>query len=170
MGFEEGTVLNKEQVYDRIETDVAASTSLVPGLCYIDGSNGVKQCPTDGSVVANRVYWCEDTIASQTNKGDKTITIWGEGAVVIGKADGVITVGERVKPSTNHVGNFEDADTPGAVSGASPSSAEVDAYRTFIDAVVGVYLGHVDELTETGDDPTSAADTDTDAVFLIKRI
>jgi hypothetical protein len=170
-----GTVFNKDNVKDKKSGQVAASTTLAVGLVYQDGSNGWKNAPTDGSVAGKDLYWNPAAIDNSAgSKGDKTGTFYGNGAIVVGKSDGVIVVNQWCKPSTNFANGFITLTDPSATVGATYGSgttvgAEINEITTWVLARCARYLCHVLEYNNVSALPTSSADTETDCVFQITR-
>ena len=175
-----GDVINRADVKDVITGPVAASTSLVIGLVYEDAANGWKQAPVDGSISGQKMYWLDrDTDNSSGSLGDKIITVYGDGAIVVGKADGAIPVDGRVKASTtaSHNGQFisnpvptvaDEGDTSMTDLGAEIAAATQAVY-TYFDQTVGKYLGNQKERTQSATSRTAAADEDTDCLVKIIR-
>jgi len=153
-----GLVLNKDDVKDKVSGPVAASTTLNPGLVYEDGANGWKQAPTTGAAIGNEVYWNPVTIDNSSGAlGDKVGEFYGEGARVVGQADGAIPVDGRVKPSTtaSHEGQF--------IAGVITAIADLED-------LCGTYKGHyLTEINQVGVSRTAAADAETDCVFELRR-
>lgn len=170
-----GTVLNKDEVKDVISGQVAASTTLAVGLVYQDGSNGWKNAPTDGSKQGIVMYWNEKAIDNSAgSKGDKTGTFWGDGAIVVGKSDGIIVARAWCKPSTNFANGFITLTDPSATLGATYGGGttvkgQINEITTWLTARVARYLCHVLEYNNVSALPTSSADTETDCVFEIVR-
>lgn len=170
-----GTVLNKNEVKDIQSGPVAASTTLGIGLVYKDGANGWKQAPTDGSVYADRLYWNEKSLDNSSGSlGGKSGTFYGEGARVVGKADGAITVDAKCKASTTsaHGGQFIVNSTP-ADATTTPTAAQLNAVKNWVRHTIAIYKGHALELNRIGSTtaslPTDAVDEDTNVVFEIRR-
>ena len=162
-----GTILNKNEVQDKITGPVAVSITLAIGLVYLDGANGVKNAPTDGSVHGKQLYWNEKALTSTATIGEIGGTFYGEGSKVVGKSDGVITSQAWCKASTSFANGFIIlADPSNAVT---PTAGEVDAIRNWQRNKVAIYKGHVLEVTGNTTLPTSSADLETDCVFQITR-
>lgn len=173
-----GIVLNKDDVLDIVEGPVAASTNLTIGFVYEDGANGWKVAPVDGSITADALYWnptAKDN--SSGSKGDLTCTVYGEGARVVGQADGVIVVDAPIRASNTaaHGGQVKalaavvDAALNGTFDDAEAEAA-LDALRDYHLHKIGTYKGHY--LTEIGNvdiSRTNAADTETNCVFELRR-
>ena len=160
-----GSIQNKHQVSDRVQGDAAAGEDLEIGLVYQDGNNGWKNAPTDGSVPASRLYWNDRVINNSGDnaaKGDKGGTFYGTGSQMLGKADGIITVGQKCRASeTNgHGGQLQGL----TVRGDSSANLAEDLAK-----IIAIYKGHANETVETNNDPTSAADGDENLIFEIVR-
>lgn len=165
-----GTVLNSQEVKDIQSGPVAVSITLAIGLVYKDAANGWKQAPTDGTIHADELYWNPISLTSTATLGAVVGTFYGEGARVVGKADGIIAVDEYVKASTTsaHNGQFIAlADPSGAAT--TPTAANVDAIRNWQRWKIGLYKGHALELNRVDNLPTAAADEDTNIVVEIRR-
>lgn len=165
-----GTVLNQNDVQDIKSGPVAVSITLGVGLVYEDGANGWKQAPTDGTIHADELYWNPRSLTSTATLGGVTGTFYGEGARVIGQADGAITVDQYCEASTSssHGGQLIAlADPSGAAT--TPTAANVDAIRNWQRDKVAIYKGHANEVNNVGVVATNAADEDTNCVFEITR-
>lgn len=165
-----GTVINKNDVQDKQSGPVAVSITLAIGLVYKDGANGWKQAPTDGTIHGDQLYWNPISLTSTATLGEVVGTFYGEGARVVGKADGAIVVDNYCKASTtsSHGGQFITlADPSGAAT--TPTAANVDAIRNWQRSKVAIYKGHALELNQVDDLPTDAVDEDTNGVYEIVR-
>ena len=151
-----GLILNKSDIKDKVSGPVAASTTLGIGLVYEDAANGWKPAPTSGVAIGNEVYWNPVSIDNSSGSlGDKVGTFYGEGTRFVGKADGVIPVDGRVKPSTNTAGEL--------LAGVITAIADLED-------LCGTYKGHYQ--TEIGNvkvSRTAAADTEENCVFELRR-
>lgn len=169
-----GTVLNKNLVRDVKSGKVAASTTLAVGLVYQDTTDGWKNAPTDGSVKGKDLYWNPVAIDNSAGAlGDKTGTFYGNGAIVVGKSDGIISVNQWCKAGTNVANAFialsDPASTLAATYNATDASVEIDEITGWIKNKVARYLCHVLEYNNVSALPTASADLETDCVFLIAR-
>lgn len=172
-----GTVINKNDVKDIQSGPVAVSITLPIGLVYKDGANGWKQAPTDGSIHADQLYWNDKSRTSTSTLGVVQGTFYGEGARVVGKADGAIVVDEycRASQTGSHGGQFEAlADPANATVGATFGSGTatetaIDAIRTWQRNKIAIYKGHALELNQVDDLPTDAVDEDTNGIYEIRR-
>jgi hypothetical protein len=170
-----GTVLNKNDVQDKITGPVKASVTLAIGLVYQDGANGWTNAPTDGSVYGRQLYWNEKVLTATSTLGEIVGTFYGEGARVVGKSDGIITAHAWCKASTNFANGFiinsdpVDA-TVGATFGAgTKTETAVNNVRNWQRAKIAIYHGHVLEVIGNTTVPSSSADLETDCVFEITR-
>lgn len=96
---------------------------------------------------------------------DATFTVLTGGGEVYVKADGAIKPNGRVQPSAATAGEvvaFIVAD-----SGTTPSEAQVELAGEKFNAVVGYYLGHVDEGSGFSKPATDAADGDIIRIRLV---
>ena len=165
-----GTVINSVDVKDIQSGPVAVSITLGIGLVYKDAANGWKAAPTDGTIHADQLYWNPRSLTSTATLGEIVGTFYGEGARVIGKADGAIVVDNYCKASTtsSHGGQFISlADPSGAAT--TPTAANVNAIRDWQRNKVAIYKGHALELNQVDDLPTDAVDEDITCVFEIVR-
>lgn len=145
-----GTILNREEVTDRITGPVAVSTTLAVGLVYQDGANGWKNATSQSGEVC---YWNETELISTAVLGEVVGTFFGTGALVVGYSEGVITAGARCKNGA--VANGFIINTVVAVADVLLTCAH--------------YKGHLLERTGNETLPTSSADTDDNCVFEIVR-
>lgn len=169
-----GTILNKLDVTDKKSGKVAASTTLAIGLVYQDGANGWKNVPTTAAVLGKDCYWNEKAIDNSAGSlGDKTGTFYGEGALVVGTADGAIVIDSWCKPSTNHANQLMALTDPAATLGTTynktTAQAQINEITTWQKSKVAIYKGHVLEITAANGLATDAVDEETDVVYLIKR-
>lgn len=169
-----GTILNKNEVQDKVTGPVAVSITLAIGLVYQDGANGWKNAPTDGSVYGRQLYWNEKSLVSTATLGEIGGTFYGEGAKVVGKSDGVITSQAWCKAGTAianaFIINSDPANTTLAATFAdTEAEAAIDAIRNWQRAKIAIYKGHVLEVIGNTTLPTSSADTETNCVFEITR-
>lgn len=172
-----GTVLNKEEVQDKQSGPVAVSITLAIGLVYKDGANGWKQAPTDGSIHADQLYWNPISLTSTSTLGEVVGTFYGEGARVVGKADGAIVVDNYCKASTtsSHGGQFisladpSDATVGATFGGGTATETAINNIRNWQRNKVAIYKGHALELNQVDDLPTDAVDEDTNGVYEIVR-
>jgi len=161
-----GTCENRDLVRDVQVANQAISTTLAAGLLvYLDGSNGIKVMPTDNSIPANRARFPIniDQTNGQTSTavlGSKKVETVKGGAIVIGKCDGTIVVGEFCQPSATSMkgGQFQAWQKPANAS-AMYSQAETDAVRDAEQRKVAVFLGKLDSGMQTGTEPANGADT-----------
>lgn len=161
MGIDNGTVLNKDNPgIERKYLPVAASTTLAIGPVYWDGANGLKNCTTTAPAAGNAVviYW-NDTVQDNSAGalGGKYANVYGNGAIVVGTAQGAITVDAIVQVSVT--------------TNAQRLEALAVTTVTHVLTAFAKYLGHVTEYksqTNTSK-PTDAVSGDTNCVFLIKR-
>ncbi|MCV0398540.1 MAG: hypothetical protein K5785_00940 [Nitrosarchaeum sp.] len=191
-----GAIRNESASLARVTGVVKAGQTVVAGLVYIDGANGIKNAPTDGSKLAKDLFWCPKNVGSATETKDKKVTIYDlDGLMVIGKSDGIIPLGGEVKASTTsaHGGQFitnpeptsaftaADGSTVDGTYGAEEAAvlannvtriaelvAREAAIRAWVKDTVGHYIGHEDEILE-GKTPTASADEDEDCVFILRR-
>jgi len=171
-----GTVMNKNDVQDKKSGPVAVSITLGVGLVYEDGVNGWKQAPTDGTIHADELYWNPTAKTSTATLGGVTGTFYGEGARVIGKADGIIVVDQYVKASTTtaHGGQLiklDDLGTPALDATFSDTEVEAafNAARDFQRNKIALYKGHANEVNNVGAVATDAVDEDINCVFQVTR-
>lgn len=170
-----GTIINKNEVQDKVTGPVAVSITLAIGLVYQDGANGWKNAPTDGSIHGKALFWNEKALVSTATIGEIGGTFYGEGAKVVGKADGVITADAWCKASTSFANGFiinsDPANTTvaGTYATATEAKDQIDAIRNWQRAKVAIYKGHVLEVIGNTTLPTSSADLETDCVFEITR-
>lgn len=170
-----GTVLNINDGIEKVTGRVAVSLTLGIGLVYQDGSNGWKNSPTNGTIHADQLYWNPTILVSTATLGDIVGTFYGEGARVIGTADGVLTAGGFCKASTNHENQFIALADPVAATigatfgGGTATEAAIDAIRDWQRNKIARYLGHPLEVIGTTTDNTDAANEETNCVFEITR-
>jgi len=171
----QGTILNKLDVTDKKTGQVAASTTLAIGCVYQDGSNGWKNVPTDASILGKDIYWNEKSIDNSSGaKGDKSGTFYGEGSLVVGKADGAIVIDSWCKPSTNNANELMALSDPAATldatyGGGTTVTAQINEITTWQKSKTAIYKGHALETNRMDTLATDAVDDDVDCVFLIKR-
>ena len=166
-----GTVLNKNDVHDKISGPVKAAITLAIGLVFEDGALGWDNAPVDGSVPARRLYWNPTEINNSTGVlGKKHGTFYGDNALFVGKADGVIVVDESVQASQTaaHNGQLQTIAEP-TEPGAAYAEAAADSLFFYVVDKVASYKGHVDEIKQIADSRTDAIDEDEDCVFQIRR-
>lgn len=172
-----GTVINKNEVQDVQSGPVAVSITLGIGLVYKDGANGWKQAPTDGTIHGDQLYWNEKVLTSTSTLGAIVGTFYGEGALVVGQADGAIVVDNYCKASTtsSHGGQLISLADPSAATvgatfgGGTKTETAIDAIRNWQRNKVALYKGHALELNRVDNLPTDAVDEDTNCVFQIVR-
>jgi len=164
-----GTVLNQNDVQDIKSGPVAVSITLGVGLVYEDGANGWKQAPTDGSINADELYWNPKSLTSTATLGGVTGTFYGEGARVIGQADGAITVDQYCKASTTSAHGGQLIALADPANASAGSAAEIDAVRDWQRDKIAIYKGHANEVNNVGVVATNAADEETNCVFEITR-
>ena len=172
-----GTVMNMNDVSDKKSGPVAVSITLGVGLVYEDGVNGWKQAPTDGTIHADELYWNPTSLTSTATLGGVTGTFYGEGAKVIGKADGAIVVDNKVKASTtsSHGGQLisladpANATTGATYGGGTATKAAIDAIRDWQRNKIAIYKGHANEVNNVGAVATDAVDEDINCVFQVTR-
>lgn len=178
MASPEGTILNKTSALKRVTGIVKATITLIPGLCYIDGANGIKNAPVDGSVKSNALYWYDGEAVTVAAGKTKKVTIYAiDGLWVVGQAEGVIPVDGPVKPATTaaHGGWMITHPTPTVADEGDTSMADlggeiaaaIQAVYTYGGALCGFYRGHEAEIKE-GSTRTAAADTETNCVFELR--
>ena len=156
-----GDVINKDAVADRVAGLVAAATKVVIGWVYEDGANGWK--PATNGIDARRCYWSDRELDNTNGAlGDVTGNFWGEGACVVCKAGGVISVDDTVKigaaSDTVLTSTIEDA-----VAGAATTIAA--ALKKFI----GQYMGHVGQAQGAKVARTGAVAADADIIVMVRR-
>ena len=164
-----GTVMNMNDVTDKKSGPVAGSITLGVGLVYEDGANGWKQAPTDGTIHADELYWNPTAKTSTATLGGVTGTFYGEGAKVIGKADGAIVVDNKVKASTTsaHGGQLISLADPAA--GTTPTAGQLDVITAWVKNKIAIYKGHANEVNNVGAVATDAVDEDINCVFQVTR-
>ena len=96
---------------------------------------------------------------------DDTFTVITGGGEVYVKADGAIKPNSRVQPSAATAG--EVVAFVVAAAGTTPSEAEVELAGEKFNAVVGTYVGHVDEGSGLAQEATDAADGDIIRIRLV---
>lgn len=163
----EGAVENLDVVRDKLVGNQAISTTLSNGrLVYLDGANGYKVVPTTG-IEAGRIRFAYGIpVGGQTSNatlGNKKVQTVKSGAIVIGKCDGAITVGQRCRSSTTggKEGQFlaiADPTEPGAAYG----EAAADSLYHYVRQGVAIFLGKASGAggQTTNTDPTDGADGD----------
>lgn len=161
MGVEYGTILNKDsKSVVKKSGPVAANTNLGIGLVYLDGANGWKNAPTDGSVIASRLYFNPIALDNSTGaKGDKTGTFYGLNAIVVGKNEGTTALNSKCKASGTTAQAFA------ALTIRTDTLANNSADR---DAEVAGYLGHIGEISQKDSLATAGANGETNCVFVMK--
>lgn len=170
-----GTIINKNDVTDKVTGMVAVSITLAKGLVYQDGSNGWKNAPTDGSIHGDELYWNPTALVSTSTLGAIVGTFYGNGARVVGVADGTITAGQWCKASTNVANAFIKTADPtnttlaATYAGGTALKTQIDAIRNWQRSKVARYIGHALEVIGNSTNPTSSADTETNCVFEIQR-
>ena len=172
-----GTVINMSDVQDKKSGPVAVSITLGVGLVYEDGANGWKVAPTDGTIHADELYWNPTSLTSTATLGGVTGTFYGEGARVIGKADGAIVVDQFCEASTTsaHGGQLlaladpSNATTGATYGGGTATKAAIDAIRDWQRDKIALYKGHANEVNRVGVVATDAADEDENCIFEITR-
>jgi len=148
---ETGDVLNPHMVSDVQSGPVAASTNLVVGWVKQSATGWVVAAAGDDSRL---VYWNPRAINNSSGAaGDKIATCYGEGTIFVGECEGAIAVSANIKVGT----------------ASHQTIVNTVADVATIEANCGVYLGHVQERTESGTAPTDGVDTETDTVFLLHR-
>lgn len=153
-----GTILNMSTELKRVTSIIKAGNTVVPGLVYIDDTNGVKNAPTDGSKTASELYWYDKSVVLAATDADKEVVVFAiDGLQVVGKADGVINVNTKSRAS-------ETAAHGGQLQTQTIRTDTLPNNNTDKDKVAGIYRGHVDEIKEIPH-PTNAADEDEDCVF-----
>ena len=164
-----GTVINKNDVKDIQSGPVAVSITLPVGLVYKDGANGWKQAPTDGSIHADQLYWNEKSLTSTAVLGAVTGTFYGEGARVVGKADGAIGVDGKCRASqtSSHGGQFQANADPAAAT--TPTATQLDTLKDWIRNTIAIYKGHALELNKVDTLPTAAVDEEENGIYEIVR-
>ena len=165
-----GTVLNKNDVQDKKSGPVAVSITLPVGLVYEDGANGWKQAPTDGSIHADELYWNEKSLTSTATLGGVTATFYGEGARVVGKADGAIVVDAKCRASqtSSHGGQFQ-ANADPADATTTPTATQLNALKNWQRNTIAIYKGHALELNRVDSVATNAVDEEENGVYEIVR-
>lgn len=162
MASPEGTILNKLDIGAKgFSAVVKAAITVIPGLCYIDGANGVKNAPVDGSRDADELFWIEKSAGSATETKDKKVTIYPiAGLIVIGQAEGAIVVNVECKPATtaSHGGWF--------ITHVIRTDT-VANHNTDNKIFCATYRGHEAEWKE-GKTLTDAADLETNCVFELR--
>lgn len=185
MASPEGTILNKSSELKRTTGLIKAGNTVIPGLCYIDGANGVKNAPVDGSILSNALFWYDGvSVTVAAGAVSKKVTVYAiDGLQVVGQAEGVIPVDGPVKPATtaSHGGwmithpvpthaTADEGDTSTTDLGAEIATAIntiAQAVHTYGGALCGYYRGHEDEVLE-GKTRTASADEDTNCVFELR--
>lgn len=166
-----GTVLNKNDVHDKISGPVKAAITLGIGLVFEDGALGWDNAPVDGSVPARRLYWNPTSINNSTGVlGDKHGTFYGDNALFVGQADGAIVVDASVRTSQTaaHEGQLQSFAEP-TEPGAAYGEPAADSLFFYVVDKVASYKGHVDEINQIADSRTDAIDAETDLVFQMRR-
>lgn len=155
-----GTILNKHSKLARTTHIIKAGITLNPGLCYIDGSNGLKNAPTDSSVQADELYWFDQpSVTVAAGAASKKVTVYAlDGLQVIGQADGAIVVGKEVEPSTTSAHG-------GQLITHTIRTDSVANNNTDRKLWVGNYRGHEAEIKEGVSPLTDAVDGETNCVF-----
>lgn len=167
-----GTILNKNEVQDFITGSVKASVTLAVGLVYQDGANGWTNAPTDGSIYGRQLFWNERSLTATATLGEIVGTFYGEGAKVVGKSDGVITVNANCKASTSFANGFiivaDPSDATATIANTTTSN-EINNVRNWQRNKIAIYKGHVLEVIGNTTNGTSSADLETNCVFQIRR-
>lgn len=160
MGVEFGTVINKDDLsVVKKSGPVAANENLGIGLVYLDGANGWKNAPTNGSIIASRLYF-NPVVKNNTGGalGALTGTFYGLNAEVVGKIEGTMALNSKCKASSTTAQSFA------ALTIRTDTIANNSADR---DAEVAGYLGHVGEIKSIDSLATAGADAETNGVFKI---
>jgi hypothetical protein len=139
-----GDVYNWHELTDVITTTASANNLASGSFVYQDGTNGITTVPTT-AIETGRVRFLPVGVDNSSGSaGDFDVETVKHGAIVVARCDGAIVVGEHVRTSGTTAGRCATEGATELVVGTS----------------LGVYLGHVGELEETGNDPTNAADGD----------
>ena len=153
-----GDILNKHQLTDVVVLGVNTSTAIVAGaLVYKNGATGLVIVPTATTRPdASRIRFLEvavDNTAAGATIATKEAETFKHGARVVGQCDGAITINAAVRASRTTAGRFQALPDPATGAAAS-------AIANYLRERLGIYLGHVGEIEETGNEPTDAADAD----------
>lgn len=164
-----GDIETRDRLPALLNVSQAVSTTLIAGsIVYIDGANGVKVAPVDGSIPASRLYFCKEGQTSTAVLGEKKCTLYKCGHIVIGKCGGVITVSQVARQglTAGNEGEFEAVAVP-TNPGAVYAEAEADSNFAQLVHGLAIYLGHPSEGVETGNPPTDSVDADLGRFLLI---
>ena len=135
------------------------AVTLNPGLCYIDGVNGVKNSLVDGTMRGKDLFWYDGpVIAHLATDPDKKIDVYPlDGLQVVGQGDKITTVNQECKPSetASHEGQLE----PLTIRTDTVANNQTDNGK-----FCAIYRGHLLEVKE-GKTPTDSADAETDLVY-----
>lgn len=157
----QGDILNWQELTDVQNNQVADNVVITKGtLVYQDGTNGLKVVPTTGirgELCRFAVQGADNTITGHT-KGLFSVETVKKGARVVGKCEGAIPVGIRVRASVNTAGSFGVLAVP--ANSTTPTAGEVDAVRNYDEFGIGYYVGHPGEGDQIGSEPTDGADGD----------
>ena len=160
MGVEYGTIINEDsESVVKKSGPVAAGVNLGIGLVYLDDANGWKNAPTNGSIIASRLYF-NPVALDNTNgvKGDKTGTFYGLNAQVVGKIEGTMALNSKCKASGT---------TAQAFAALTIRTDTVVNNQADNDAHVAGYLGHVGEIKSKDSLATAGANNETNGVFVM---
>ena len=155
------TILNRQQVDDRVQIFIATGQNVKAGLVYQNGDKDWRNVPLTAQPKAKKIYVLENGFDNSSGTDVKTEIAFGEGARFIDTADGAITLNENCSASTSTVGLLSQATAIGTTTATIIAALE---------NVVAQYKGHADELKNTVDDASAAVDGDTDCVFQIRRL
>lgn len=172
----QGDILNWQELTDVQNNQVADSVVITKGtLVYQDTTNGLKVVPTSsqpqGKLVRFAVQGADNTVTGHT-KGFFSVETVKQGARVVGKCEGVIPVGSRVRASLNTAGSFAalappiDATLAATVAGTA-ANTDINAVRDYAEFDIGFYVGHPGEGDQIGKEPTDGADGDL-GVFVLQ--
>lgn len=161
-----GDIETRDRLPANLVVPQAVSTTLVAGsIVYIDGANGVKVAPVNGSISANRLFFCKEGQTSTSVLGEKMCTLYKCGHIVVGYCGGAIVVGDYAKQgeTTGNEGQFEAwgalTISLGATYVEAAVNLEVTRLQTNENKRLAIYLGHPGEGIENANKPTDAVDT-----------
>jgi len=154
-----GQILNKHQLTDVIVSGANTTTALADGVfCYINGSTGVVVFPIattrpDASRCRFLSVGVDNTLAGAAI-ADKEVETFKKNARVVAVCDGSINVNQAVRASRTTAGRCQALPDPATGHAAS-------AIANYLRERIGYYQGHNGENSETGNEPSAAANGDT---------
>ena len=155
-----GQVKNKEMC-ETLAGPVAAGVKIPIGMAFENGAEGWK--PAVAGISAARCYWTDRELDNSNGAlGDIVGDFFGEGAEVVAKSGGIISVDGHVKLGAAN-DTFLITDIADAIAGAATSIAGP------LKLIIGQYRGHVGEPEDTFNVRTAAAADDADIVICIRR-